>query len=73
MNTETIVIDSEYIELARLLKHAGLTGTGGEAKMLVQSGQITVDGEVETRRRKKIRPGQSIAFEDNTILIKAES
>ena len=53
----TIEITTEYIKLQDLLKLAGLTYTGGEAKVMVQEGLVKVNGEVCTMRGKKIRPG----------------
>ncbi len=42
------------------LKLAGVVGTGGQAKRLVQSGEVKVNGEVETRRKRKVRAGDII-------------
>lgn len=64
-------LEGEYIQLDKLLKAAGLVGTGGEAKLLVQDGHVLVDGEVETRRGRKLRPGQSVEFDGNVIEIRA--
>jgi len=47
----------EYIELNNLLKRLGWVATGGEAKMMIKEGKITVNGEVEKRVRKKMRVG----------------
>ena len=56
----SIPITTEYIKLQDLLKLAAVTATGGEAKLLVQDGQVTVNGEVCTMRGKKIRPGDDV-------------
>ena len=61
--------DHEYIELNSLLKLTGITGSGGMAKVLIADGQVMVDGEVELRKRCKIRRGQTVAFQDETIEI----
>ena len=53
---EQIKITTEFIKLDALLKFASLVGSGGEAKMLIQDGQVLVNGEVCTMRGKKIRP-----------------
>ena len=55
-------MDSEVptIRLADFLKIAGLVGTGGEAKVRIQAGEVTVNGEVETRRRKQLAIGDVI-------------
>ena len=58
---ETITITTEYIKLQDLLKLAG--ATGGEAKLLIQEGQVLVNGEVCTQRGKKIRPGDDVEAE----------
>ena len=57
---ETISINTEFIKLDSFLKLAALTGTGGEAKMLIQDGLVLVNGEVCTQRGKKLRPGDTV-------------
>jgi ribosome-associated protein len=57
----------EYIELIKLLKATGLVMSGGEAKRVVEEGLVTVDGEVETRKRNKIRPGQVVGFDGESV------
>lgn len=59
---ETITITTEYIKLQDLLKFAAAVETGGEAKLVIQEGDVTVNGEVCTMRGKKIRPGDVVAF-----------
>ena len=59
---ETITITTEYIKLQDLLKLASLTATGGEAKVRIQDGQVSVNGEVCTMRGKKIRPGDVVGM-----------
>ena len=66
---ETITITTEYIKLQDLLKLAGVVYTGGEAKVLIQEGQVEVNGEVCTMRGKKLRPGDSFAFNGQTYAI----
>lgn len=65
----TIEITTEYIKLQDLLKLAGLTYTGGEAKVMVQEGLVTVNGEVCTMRGKKLRSGDSFCFDGQTYKI----
>ena len=60
-------IQSESIELSKLLKATGLCPTGGTAKILIAEGRVTVDGQVELRRHCKIRKGQVVALEGHTI------
>jgi len=62
-------IRGEYIELCKLLKVAGLVMSGGEGKIVVTEGRVTVDGEIETAKRRKIRPGQVVEFEGERIRI----
>ena len=60
-------IDGDYIELIKLLKATGLCGTGGVAKMVVDDGLVMVDGDVELRKRCKIKSGQKVEF-DGTVI-----
>ena len=69
---ETIQIKSEFIKLDALLKFAALVGTGGEAKMVIADGMVTVNGEVCTMRGKKIHPGDVVSFADAEIKVEAE-
>lgn len=66
----TIEITTEYIKLQDLLKLAGLTYTGGEAKVMVQEGLVKVNGEVCTMRGKKIRPGERVEFGGKTLEVR---
>ncbi len=59
---ETISITTEYIKLQDLLKLAAAVQTGGEAKFVIQEGDVTVNGEVCTMRGKKLRPGDDVCF-----------
>ena len=54
MEKQIIFIDTEFIKLQDLLKFAGLVETGGQAKILIQDGYVTVNGEICTMRGKKI-------------------
>ncbi len=56
------LIRSEPVELVKLLKFEGLVGSGGEAKIVITNGLVTVNGEVETRKRRKIVAGDLIEF-----------
>jgi len=60
-------LTTEYIELCKLLKAANVVMSGGEGKEVVAQGLGTVDGELETRKRCKIRVGQVIEFEGTVI------
>ena len=59
---ENIEITTEYIKLQDLLKFAAAVQTGGEAKMVIQEGEVTVNGEVCAMRGRKIRPGDDVCF-----------
>ena len=67
MKSEKVTIQTEFIKLDQLLKFAGVTFTGGEAKAAIQNGEISVNGEVCTMRGKKIRPGDTVTVYDLTI------
>lgn len=60
-----IPIKTETIDLDQLLKLAGIAGSGGDAKYLIQSGMVTVNGAVETRRRATLHIGDVIDVEEN--------
>ena len=60
---ENIEITTEYIKLQDLLKFAAAVQTGGEAKMVIQEGEVTVNGEVCAMRGRKIRPGDDVCFD----------
>ena len=59
----------EVIDLQDFLKLAGLVDTGGEAKFLIQTGEVRLNGEVETRRRKKIRRDDRVELDGNEHLV----
>ena len=65
-------IRGEYIELCKLLKAANLVMSGGEGKLVVAEGQVTVDGEIETRKRCKIRPGRVVEFDGEQVTVVGE-
>lgn len=60
----------DYIELNNLLKAMNLVGSGGEANMFIISEEVLVNGEVETRKRKKLRAGDKVTFNGQTIEVK---
>lgn len=69
MSKSSVKITTEFIKLDALLKFASLTGSGGEAKTLIQNGEVRVNGEVCTMRGKKIRPGDTVALGDNEVTV----
>ncbi len=66
---QSIKITTEFIKLDALLKFASMVNSGGEAKMLIQDGQILVNGEVCTMRGKKIRSGDKVTYGDKEVVI----
>lgn len=59
--------DYEFIPLNDLLKKLHLVGTGGEANIRISNGEVLVNGEVETRKRRKLRAGDVVAFAGERI------
>lgn len=66
---ETIAIHTEFIKLQDLMKFAGATDTGGEAKNLIQDGQVSVNGEVCLQRGKKLRPGDVVSLNGRELTV----
>ncbi len=66
---ETIRIQTEFIKLDSLLKLAGMVETGGEAKVLIQEGNVQVNGETCTMRGKKLRPGDTVTLDGQSVTI----
>ena len=64
-----VSISTEYIKLQDAMKFANIVYSGGEAKTLIQEGQVLVNGEVCTMRGKKLRPGDKFTFNGETYLI----
>lgn len=69
---KTVLINREPVELFKLLKFEGLVGSGGEAKMVVADGLVTLNGVVETRKRKKIVAGDVVEFNREQMLVALE-
>jgi len=68
---ETIHLRDEYIKLGQALKLAGLVDSGLTAKEVIQAGQVLVNGEVDTRRGRKLYPGDTFSFEGKEIQVEA--
>lgn len=66
---EKIKIETEFIKLDALLKYTVLVGSGGEAKTVIADGMVSVNGAVCTMRGKKIRPGDTVEFAGNTLVV----
>ena len=65
-----VIITREPVELYKVLKFEDMVDSGGEAKTVIDQGLVLVNGEVETRKRKKIVSGDTIEFDGQTIKIK---
>jgi len=62
-------LKTEYIELIALLKATGISGTGGQAKMMVEDGEVYLNGQQEFRKRAKLRPGDIVEIFNQKIKI----
>lgn len=69
MESHEIKIHTEFIKLQDLLKFAGAVETGGDAKLIIQEGRISVNGEVCMMRGKKLRPGDRAVIDSETELV----
>ncbi len=65
-----VKITREPVELYKILKFEGMVSSGGEAKSVIAEGMVLVNGELETRKRKKIVSGDIIEFNNETIQIR---
>lgn len=66
-NITTVVLEQSPTELYKILKFEGLASSGAEAKLFIANGLVKVNGEIETRKRKKINGGDVIEY-DNQLL-----
>jgi len=69
MGEERVKIETPFIRLDALLKFAGLVETGGEAKLAIQNGEVTVNGEPCTMRGKKLYPGDRAELDGKTLVV----
>ena len=67
-----VVINREPVELYKLLKFEGLAASGGEAKFFIAEGQVSVNGEVELRKRKKLMAGDIVEFNGEQLQLAVE-
>jgi len=65
-------LKEEFVELYKILKFEGLVDSGGMAKQIIADGQVIVNGEVETRKRKKIIAGDKIEYSGQSIDVKGK-
>ena len=76
MNDATKIItelESEFVELYKILKFEGVSESGGAAKQAIADGLVSVNGEVETRKRKKISAGDHIQVSGQSIEVVVKS
>ena len=65
--------DENHIKLDSFLKWQGLVDTGGQAKLVIQNGEVKVNGEVETRRGRKLVNGDEVTYSGKTITVQLKS
>ena len=70
-NAIPVVIQTEFIKLQDAMKYANIVYSGGEAKTLIQEGEVLVNGEVCTMRGKKLYPGDKFSYDGDTWCIHA--
>lgn len=63
----TFAVRGEYIQLDQLLKATGLCESGGAAHAAIADGRVSVDGRTETRKRAKLRPGQTVRYGEAVV------
>ena len=63
VNIQSVPITTEFIKLQDAMKLANLVESGGEAKVVIQEGDVSVNGEVCTQRGRKLRPGDTFTYE----------
>lgn len=61
--------EDEFIKLGQALKLASLVSSGVEAKIVIQEGEVLVNGEVDTRRGRKLYPGDTFTYKDQTVKV----
>jgi ribosome-associated protein len=71
MTQQTFELNTATIDLFKLLKALNLVASGGEAKMVIADGMVKLNGELETRKRKKVVAGDVVIFCDTEITITA--
>lgn len=69
---EEVTIRDDYIKLGQALKLAGLVESGVDAKVVIQDGQVKVNGHVETQRGKKLVENDEVSFDGNFFIIRSK-
>ena len=70
MYLQEIKINEDFIRLDSALKFAGLVETGGHSKIVIQNGEVKVNGETDTRRGKKLVSGDVVEYKGQTFKVK---
>jgi ribosome-associated protein len=65
-----VIVREVPIELCQFLKFGGLAATGGEAKVAISAGRVLLNDVVETQKRKKLRAGDRVTFEGQTLVVR---
>ena len=60
------------IQLDQFMKLTGMVGTGGQAKVVIQAGEVQLNGAIETRRKKKLKAGDRVTFQGQTLEVEFE-
>ena len=68
----TFAISTDYIKLDSFLKGVNIVGSGGGAKIIITAGQVSVNGETETRRGRKLYPGDQVALDGHEFIVERE-
>ncbi len=69
---EFITIKDEFIKLGQAMKLAGMVGSGIEAKVVIQDGEVKVNGEIDERRGRKLYPGDNFEFEGKIVEVRKQ-
>jgi ribosome-associated protein len=71
MNTQEFTLRGEHVALCDLLKLTGIADSGGQGKLMIANGEVSVDGKPESRKTAKIRAGQTVRCLGQTIRVVA--
>jgi ribosome-associated protein len=69
MDTQKFKLRGDYVALCDLLKLAGIADSGGQGKLMIANGEVTVDGQPESRKTAKIRAGQTVQCLGQTVRV----
>lgn len=62
-------LNGDFIELYKLLKITQLAGSGGEAKLMVEEGMVKLNGQTESRKRAKVKPGDTVEMQGYKVVV----